>query len=812
MSNESDVNVKIGADVSGLQTGSQAGADAFKVAATNIKDSITELNAAFAEFNGLLMSGLALGAFGMIGKEVFGLAKNTSEYAHTMELASQKTGMGVQALQGWAFAASFAGGSVETFTMGIRKFSQEIVHAKEGQLQSIQAFQKLGISVNDLKNLKMEDLMMRVADAFKAHADGANKSAEAVALFGRSGLNLIPILNMGSDGARQFMQTAKDLGIVMGDDDVKAAGKFEQQTKLLTATADGLKRKVGMELIPVLGGLVEYFQGLVVAGNQTGVGFQILLGPVQALISLFEGLKFVVQETVTVIIGGVAIIGAACGAMGSAVNKLVHGDLAGARDAMRQGTTEINNDLSKMGNQMMANAKSTSDNLARIWTGSQSKIKLPKIEGIGDEPDVPIIPKDSDNKIAEWKSALEQAQMSIVNGVRTYNEMVLADQQAFWEKKLSSISGNGDKEKKLRAEVVNEIFGLVRQEQAREIQAANEKYNTEMALAQKSTDAAKAELDRKYSLGEISAKDQLAQELVLDENLKAQELKLFEEWKAIEEKKPGEKQKIIDELKKIEEKYNAAVLKDQQKLADENQKAWNSFLKPMENAFSQSLTDMLMKTTTWQKALNNIFKSILNSFINSLVNPQITRWTDALAKMLQSSTIYKEADAALDKTFDFIKKALNMDTNMTLASQDAEAEAAQFTAKVPGMLMNITADAGVAGANAFASAPNPYIGAVLSASTIATVLGLASYVPGAAGGYDIPAGVNPMTQLHQQEMVLPANLAKGLRNMIGNGGRGGGGGTTINHISALDTKSFFSREGRSVIKGMKRHLKGMGVR
>jgi hypothetical protein len=128
------------------------------------------------------------------------------------------------------------------------------------------------------------------------------------------------------------------------------------------------------------------------------------------------------------------------------------------------------------------------------------------------------------------------------------------------------------------------------------------------------------------------------------------------------------------------------------------------------------------------------------------------------------------------------------------------------------MLMNITADAGVAGANAFASAPNPYIGAVLSASTIATVLGLASYVPGAAGGYDIPAGVNPMTQLHQQEMVLPANLAKGLRNMIGNGGRGGGGGTTINHISALDTKSFFSREGRSVIKGMKRHLKGMGVR
>jgi len=40
-----------------------------------------------------------------------------------------------------------------------------------------------------------------------------------------------------------------------------------------------------------------------------------------------------------------------------------------------------------------------------------------------------------------------------------------------------------------------------------------------MSLAQKRTEAAKAEIDRKYSLGEISISEQLAQELALDESL-----------------------------------------------------------------------------------------------------------------------------------------------------------------------------------------------------------------------------------------------------------------------------------------------------
>ena len=77
------------------------------------------------------------------------------------------------------------------------------------------------------------------------------------------------------------------------------------------------------------------------------------------------------------------------------------------------------------------------------------------------------------------------------------------------------------------------------------------------------------------------------------------------------------------------------------------------------------------------------------------------------------------------------------------------------------------AEAGAGGIASMAAAPFPLnlsapaFGAEMSA--LAMSFGaLAS----ASGGYDIPAGVNPLTQLHQREMVLPAHIADPLRSVL----------------------------------------------
>jgi hypothetical protein len=57
----------------------------------------------------------------------------------------------------------------------------------------------------------------------------------------------------------------------------------------------------------------------------------------------------------------------------------------------------------------------------------------------------------------------------------------------------------------------------------------------------------------------------------------------------------------------------------------------------------------------------------------------------------------------------------------------------------------------------------------------------------ASGGYDIPSGVNPLTQLHAEEMVLPAHIANPLRDSLSGGG--GSGGDHF-HVHAVDQRGI----------------------
>jgi hypothetical protein len=96
------------------------------------------------------------------------------------------------------------------------------------------------------------------------------------------------------------------------------------------------------------------------------------------------------------------------------------------------------------------------------------------------------------------------------------------------------------------------------------------------------------------------------------------------------------------------------------------------------------------------------------------------------------------------------------------------------------------AAASAAAQAAFSQAGIPILGPALAVGASGMVFGVVSAllekIPSARGGFDIPAGVNPLTQLHEREMVLPAELADNVR-------RGGvGGGSTVINIHTIDRK------------------------
>ena len=120
----------------------------------------------------------------------------------------------------------------------------------------------------------------------------------------------------------------------------------------------------------------------------------------------------------------------------------------------------------------------------------------------------------------------------------------------------------------------------------------------------------------------------------------------------------------------------------------------------------------------------------------------------------------------------------------------------------------------------------PYIGPVLAvaagASALALVGGLAGKIKSARGGYDIPAGVNPVTQLHEEEMVLPKQHANTIRalgkNLTSDGGIGGGGGSsaqtfnnfTIQAWDSKDVRRFMEKHGRELAGGLKGYNRNFG--
>jgi len=81
-------------------------------------------------------------------------------------------------------------------------------------------------------------------------------------------------------------------------------------------------------------------------------------------------------------------------------------------------------------------------------------------------------------------------------------------------------------------------------------------------------------------------------------------------------------------------------------------------------------------------------------------------------------------------------------------------------------------------------------------------------IASAAGGWVVPS--NQLAMVHQNEMILPANISQGLQNMIsGSGGTGGASPVVIN-VSAIDSqdvKRFFQSNGSQLVTALNKAMR-----
>jgi hypothetical protein len=90
----------------------------------------------------------------------------------------------------------------------------------------------------------------------------------------------------------------------------------------------------------------------------------------------------------------------------------------------------------------------------------------------------------------------------------------------------------------------------------------------------------------------------------------------------------------------------------------------------------------------------------------------------------------------------------------------------------------------------------------------ATVMAAAGGIASAAGGWVVPS--DQLAMVHQNEMILPANISQGLRSMISTNGGGGAGSPVVINVSAIDShdvKRFFHSNGSLLVAALNKAMR-----
>jgi len=177
---------------------------------------------------------------------------------------SKQTGISTENLSVLKYVSEQTGVSFESLQKGFKKLSTEMFEVQMGSKEANAAFGLLHISSADLTktNGDMYKTLELVADKMAAMPDGWQKSAAAQQLFGRAGVELIPILDQGADALERMRGDAEAAGVVLSDSMVKQMEELHKLSTQVESNLMGLAIELTRDLTPAI---TNWSQGMEIA-------------------------------------------------------------------------------------------------------------------------------------------------------------------------------------------------------------------------------------------------------------------------------------------------------------------------------------------------------------------------------------------------------------------------------------------------------------------------------------------------------------------------------------------------------------------
>jgi len=675
-------------------------------AASQIKSHFEAIQAA-----ALKLQTAMLAITGVIaGGEAFNkIIDATKEWEGNSIALGKSLGISASEASDYAVAIEDVGGKTDDFDAATRGLTRSL-RTHEDQLN------KMGIVTRDSSgHLRgMKDIMLDAITVVNGYTAGTDRNLAAQVAFGKSVTANSPVLRLTKEGMDEAAKSAEELGLVVSQQNVAAFAENRKATAEAKDTMLGMAKAIGDALLPVLTQLAKWFR-------EIGPGAIVVIkGAVGGLVAAFWVLKAAcdaIASTLLIIAGTVADVFTG---IGSAVWKAAHGDFKGAGEAMKGIAGDVALRWKTGFQDIVGDAKDAASKIYNLFAEGD-KAQAP---GKGKSFDLEKKQRSPDDRLKEWKVQLD----AIKEAEGAFRQHDIAADIDYWQQKMSLVTGTSEADKKLRTSIEAEILAAKKKLHAEELALDEESAKQRERMGLEEIQIKKAALADELAAGEITKEQELAETRKLEQQRFQIEAQGLRERLALVQADRVQRLKVMDEIALAEKKHDAELLKIDKQADRERMKLWNDFFKSLQSGFQGVIKNFLDGTATLAQTIQGLFKSIVDAVINEIAR-MAAEW------------------AAQHLAMWAIKKLTSL-----------------------GIIKASAGEAMAAGTASFAGAPWPVdLGAPAFGIAMGAAAESASASVAAAGGYDVPAGVTPVTKLHPKEMVLPAHLANAVRSMAAAG-------------------------------------------
>lgn len=259
------------ASTSGLTAGCDRAVQAFAGVEHSLASLRSGMSALVTISGARFMADLAASA-SLAATRFVDMGKKESDVIDSTSKLAARLGTTYKELAGIGLAADLAGVSLGTIGKAMTKADVAFVRAAEGSQTAKQAFEGLGIALDSLQNLTAAERFSRLSDAIAAIPSEAERSAAAIRLFGKAGVELLPLFADGAKGIGEATKEARLFGIALTNAQGKDVEAMNDAFTRAATSVRGIVVQVTAYMAPAIRNITDTFTDFVTSAGTLQIG------------------------------------------------------------------------------------------------------------------------------------------------------------------------------------------------------------------------------------------------------------------------------------------------------------------------------------------------------------------------------------------------------------------------------------------------------------------------------------------------------------------------------------------------------------